>query len=451
MEAQSLRAEGDLEGSIALLRVVLSQYNADADRGHLMANNELWRMASYQLALLLLQNSGRSDDQTSEQEADAILEKLGYKLRLSTRAFGYHSCECTPTSRGKSATSDAMNLPLLLKDNVLPQSIFSALKHSLRLTSRYWTEFYSKTTNENGEKRIFASHNLPLPNSTELNCIECIQKANSLIEQVAIIVKHVVSQHFPSISTATSVEVWAHKRTPDAHHQLHYDTDEHRLHRIRQLKGNKKRKYGYEEEEWSKYDTKGLCPIVSCVITINVPNEVKKCVNCGRLGDGAPTLVCDQSLLGSRSNGGWLCYPRQNRLAAFEGSLLHAVVPGIPSDLSEDDDHNTRITFMMGFWKEVSLTAPNQTSKSLTIGPNIPFPSCLLDEFKPLMLDKSILSMHKHTTTKPIPVKPLWVEIKGNCAVKSVKTVTTNDEDFSGRFFLKTTEPTEIDKEVLGL
>lgn len=63
MEAQSLRAEGDLNGSIALLRVVISQCNADADRGRLLANNELWRMASYQLAVLLLQNSGRSDDQ----------------------------------------------------------------------------------------------------------------------------------------------------------------------------------------------------------------------------------------------------------------------------------------------------------------------------------------------------------------------------------------------------
>ena len=61
MEAQSIRLEGDVDGSIALLRVVLSQCNADAFQEH--ASNkkltrQLWQMASYQLALLLLQKSG---------------------------------------------------------------------------------------------------------------------------------------------------------------------------------------------------------------------------------------------------------------------------------------------------------------------------------------------------------------------------------------------------------
>lgn len=476
MEAQSLRLERDIDGSIAVLRVVILNCNADAgekattDTEHQMTH-QLREMASYQLALLLLQTGGRCSNQRSEREADEILMKLGYRMRLSTKAFGYPACECeVDKSSCKLKTNEESKLPLLMIDNILPQPLFDALRHSFRPNSQYWTNFYSKTINEGegGTRRIFASHNVPLPISTELTYTKCIDKACSLIEQVAIIVKHSLSKHFPSVLSASSAEVWSHRHPPDAQHQLHYDMDEIRLHKLKQrhkdecnstIRGSKrqkveicseKRNITNKEEDLSMM--KDICPIVSCVLTISVPNETKTCDRCGRLGDGAPTLVCNQSFVGSRSNEGWLCYPRLNRLVAFHGSLLHAVVPGIPSEaLSEDEDECSRVTLMMGFWKEVTLTVPDETSQSLTIGPNVPFRSSLLDEFKPISFNENTVTMHRDAATNqvidPSLVRPLWTEIDQ----AGDSNVHCREKDFSGRFFLRSIDPTDVDKEVLGL
>ena len=81
-------------------------------------------------------------------------------------------------------------------------------------------------------------------------------------------------------------------------------------------------------------------------------------------GLGGPTLVTDQTLkkeqLASR---GWLVHPRENRLAGFDGTLLHGVVPGrgVPQleasqegsggSETQPDGSERRITFMTAFWR----------------------------------------------------------------------------------------------------
>ena len=119
LHAQSLREEGDMDASIDLLRVVIAQCNSDGhkarqrtkerDRHRLIDDNyvegdildvgtigQIRQMAAYQLALLLLQRSGRkrcnSLGDIDEKEADELLWKLGYRLRLSKMAFGYLRC-----------------------------------------------------------------------------------------------------------------------------------------------------------------------------------------------------------------------------------------------------------------------------------------------------------------------------------------------------------------------
>ena len=480
MEAQSLRLEGDIDGSIALLRVVVSHCVDDANREGHHASNELhlkiWQMASYQLALLLLQKSGRSRDVTaSEVEADTILSKMGYRSRLSVKAFGYPTCDCTI---GKSSQSKKTSVPLLVIDDALPQSIFDALRHSLRPCSRYWTEFYVKTACNDDEDRhrVFASHNIPLNSTNRLTSMQLIENSSSLIEQIAIIVKHRLSHRFPSIMAATSVEVWSHRRPPDAHHQLHYDMDEIALWKYKQRKldghdsdkqngrGNKRQKIDHctEDEESEQVEdctssvvNRDLCPIVSCVLTVNVPNETKSCEKCNKLGDGAPTLVCNQHLLGNKTNEGWLCYPRLNRLVAFDGSLLHGVLPGIPipaRDTSADED-NHRVTLMLGFWKDVTLTvADDNASKTYTIGPNVPLPASLLDEFKPVVVGESLRSSYMNVSVNhvkdPILISPLWEDFSNEQAVDLDELHVRNSE-FKGRFFRKTSD-NDIDKEILG-
>ena len=50
----------------------------------------------------------------------------------------------------------------------------------------------------------------------------------------------------------------------------------------------------------------------------------------------------------------WLCTPKVNRLLAFDGSLLHGVVPPAPPDtdrpLPEAAMAQKRITLMLGWW-----------------------------------------------------------------------------------------------------
>jgi hypothetical protein len=108
-------------------------------------------------------------------------------------------------------------------------------------------------------------------------------------------------------------------------------------------------------------DTDGIsCPIVLCVLTLSVPTSTQ-CLTCGESSNCAPIIVCNQSIILKRcnsqssccatatmsSNVGYLCFPMVNRLLAFEGSLLHGIIPGIPtlqcqssvlSSMSSDDD-----------------------------------------------------------------------------------------------------------------
>ena len=43
---------------------------------------------------------------------------------------------------------------------------------------------------------------------------------------------------------------------------------------------------------------------------------------------GGPTLMTNQKLKGKLADKGWLVFPKCNRLTAFDGTVLHGVVPG---------------------------------------------------------------------------------------------------------------------------
>ena len=95
-------------------------------------------------------------------------------------------------------------------------------------------------------------------------------------------------------------------------------------------------------------------------------------------GLGGPTLVTDQTLKKEQlATQGWLVHPQVNRLAGFDGALLHGVVPGrgVPmmlscSDEQEQQEGSTstsssqqtgaprRITFMAAFWRGPMSTKP---------------------------------------------------------------------------------------------
>lgn len=534
LEAQSLRLDGDLDASIDLLRVVLTQCNSDVDSAvedddcadgggsiaTLQTTQRLRRVAVYQLALLLLQRSGRcshgstsyhlstrddgqSDNERDEHEADTLLWKLGYQLRLSKSAFGYPTCDCKHLLSTEEHTSE---LPLVVIDDVLPSTLFEALSHSFRSDSRYWSQFYygdEETSNDSSNSKgrnQFVSLNIELPQSHISYTQQVRNDATSLLQQTAIIVHQRIQHKFPSVKNATSVEVWSHQRPSDGHHQLHYDLDEVRLWEWRKERSD--RNFATEKDATNadgrkrrrtvtNNDTTNVggisCPLVSCVLTIAVPNHTEECTSCNRGGKGAPTLVCKQSILSNphlnecnlnskgvkRNNDttGWLCYPRSNRLLCFEGSKLHGVVPGIPSespgpendaslmseDRSDEGEGSKRITLMLGFWgDDVQLSPPN------TVGPNVPLSpsSSWVEEFRAVSLDES--AIENRTTDNLIPnkptgvirVDPLWIAVCGEAATFGAYAdggAHKETMQINGRFFLNSLDSTEIDNQVLSM
>ena len=149
----------------------------------------------------------------------------------------------------------------------------------------------------------------------------------------------------------------------DAGHQLHFDLDERRLHASGTVHS----------------------PLLSCVLYLSVGG-----------GTPNPTLVTSQAHQHGRSGDGgseddvaWLCEPVVNRLLAFDGALLHGVVPpappssGSPLNLAMMDQK--RITLMLGWWgpKVSRSRAPvlGETKRlvALALGPNMPMPRAELE------------------------------------------------------------------------
>ena len=79
-----------------------------------------------------------------------------------------------------------------------------------------------------------------------------------------------------------------HSRPHCGGHQFHFDSDE----------------TGISE------GMKAQHPIASCVLYLSSDA-------------GGPTVVTDQTLGGPLASRGWLCFPRTNRLVAFDARFLH--------------------------------------------------------------------------------------------------------------------------------
>ena len=270
-----------------------------------------------------------------------------------------------------------------------------------------------------------------------------------------------------------------------------------------------------DDDDTENDDTDGIfCPIVSCVLTLSVPNSTK-CLTCGESSNCAPTIICDQSIILKRhnrqsccatatmsSNVGYLCFPKINRLLAFEGSLLHGVIPGIPtvqsrssvsssmsSDVDDDDDadsyddeddgkiyhDNQRITMMLGFWKNVctaksTIIGDTVTTSSSPFGPNVPYATqkgSWKEDFKPISISKydldgimkSCNAMSNKSISDLVVIDPLWIPIHFGSTVEEEEEKKIRDNAIgecsfyngssSSRFFLQSNSPCEIDNEVL--
>jgi hypothetical protein len=137
-----------------------------------------------------------------------------------------------------------------------------------------------------------------------------------------------LNNKFPKLSQATHVEIWAHNRPHASGHQMHFDSDDEGRGGVRN-------------------------PIISTILYITA-------------GGGGPSLVTNQRLDSQfLANQGWLAHPKTKRLVAFDGRVLHGVVPGkgVPKDKG-----GRRVTLMFAFWQKI------QVRREPTPGSARPFP-----------------------------------------------------------------------------
>ena len=352
--------------------------------------SRLRAVASYQGALTLHQLA-------RHEEGDKLLSKLGFQLRLCNDLLNYAGI---PWSTSRGATASSSSCPAML-DNALPDSLLLPLSSAFGVDAKFWSYHNYPTP-------TFFSYNLPLKAPSG-------KADDNIILQAVRHIRLALTDAFPVLSKAKSAEVWAHSRTADGHHQLHYDLDEVAL-RQGKLRS----------------------PLVSCVLFIEVPE-----------GGGAPTLICNKVLQEEDGGDGFVCKPLRNRLLAFRGDLLHCVVPGIPRKLSAVHVLQRRVTLMVGFWEDVSLT---QSTPSNELGPNMPFPSrsaSFLEDLKPLVPPPKI-GKRNWLAARPQHIENIWVRVPQIADSADFGEYHDFDVNFTGRFFLRSTTTKEIDEEVLS-
>ena len=310
------------------------------------------------LILLLLQQ-GRNE------EAIPLLVDGGWKYRLASWIL-------CPDENQNGLEKDGF--PGCVYDNAIPEGFMQHLQNLLSPASEFWTE--------HGYNEILGSG--------EVGYFSYVQDVEGEAQNTLdLIIRHVwevlkKTSLFPGLEDAKVAEWWAHKRPHACGHQMHYDSDNEGIGGVRN-------------------------PICSCIIYVIAPPGV-----------GGPTLVTNQKLSKAQlGNKGWLVTPRQGRLAAYDGTYFHGVVPGCGKapPVSVEPEFQRRVTFMIAFWKEIRTRPFGPDGLP---GSSRPLPRSV-SEFGPkrytwhqrLALPLDAGGYPSPTSVFPVSGMPIWTEIQG--------------------------------------
>ena len=371
-KAMLMRDEGKHAKALSLLQLIAIHGDCDSKQ-----------YAKYELALLCSQLG-------NQIEADRHLTSLGFTLKLTNSIF-------TPRVRILESTIRRSELdPVVTFDNALPATLLRPLLAAFSPSSVFWSEHAYPT-------KDFFSYNIRNDDK------------ESLMKQVSDHVRPLLESHFINMkiaSSSCSVEWWCHRRDKESTfaHQLHFDLDENALkdYKIKARRNKVDRKFTTNlrrDKGGSVRDD--LHPLVSAVLYLRGVN-------------GAPTLVTDQTLdADSVASQAWLCHPAENRLLAFDGKLLHGVVPFLPTTSASDspdidDTGRYRITIMMGWWAKnfesscVVPTISKQTGRTF-LSPNMAMPLYSNQPQKTAVMKSQRVSINSVTWPKmlaPIVLSP---------------------------------------------
>jgi hypothetical protein len=284
------------------------------------------RDAQEKLALILLQ-SGR------HPEADTILASMNFTCRLSSQLFHYaNAVSSRPLAKMAMKHNDdernhGKNAGCYCKvyDDFLHQEELQVLQTVFcDIHGSYWTDhFYSVEP-----PSPYYSYILPLHNSTMDE-----HHRGSLLYALIHRLQGLLLQGgpFPALQTATCAEVWAHNRPHATGHQFHFDSDNEGCTDVIRN------------------------PIVSCVLYLSPSSSRMEDNNNNTVGSGGPTVVTNQRLSsrGLASKAWIVPATKSNRLVAFDGKLLHGVVPGMSDTTTATNQR--RVSLMVAFWKTIRV------------------------------------------------------------------------------------------------
>lgn len=165
-------------------------------------------------------------------------------------------------------------------------------------------------------------------------------------------------------------------------------------------------------------------------------------------GVGGPTLVTTQTCTSTQlASEGLMIFPKSQRVVAFAGNVLHGVIPGYGSDFSPPRNASgsivkfpRRVTWMVAFWKNVSIRAFNPQQPCACQKVPTPYESSH-KWVKQLYHSSGLCSAHPVDINilrpvkmvSPIPVSPVLVDVPDHIStIQYLKFLPSYDKIFQG-------------------
>ena len=237
-------------------------------------------------------------------EADHLIAELGCTHRLAECILRYdlpnqstnESQATSPSSHNQSGRG-AHRKYMFACDEALPPEMLQVMKSAFSSKDSVFWEAHSYSVSP------------PSPYFSYVHDLS--QKSAHGLDDVVRHAQRVAAKGFPNVMNATFAEWWVHCRPHNSGHQFHFDSADEGRGGVRN-------------------------PIASTVLYLEA-------------ACGGPTCVTDQKFgepkLGEE---GWLAHPKENRFVAFDGRVLHGVVPGRGFQMLLSA---RRVTFMVAFWE----------------------------------------------------------------------------------------------------
>lgn len=296
-----------------------------------------YRKAAERLSLLYCQ-SGRTE------KAKYGLNFLGFTCRLAKSVLDYpfekkHTSAIISNFKKKSSknskNTNATNCPCIILDNFLHTS---ELEHLQGVFEDLHADYWVRHSYQVEPPSPYFSYVIDLKRSSNVDNGE--NNMYGFIGHLARQIRQLpeLQAKFPELPQTRYVEMWAHNRPHASGHQLHFDSDDEGRGGVRN-------------------------PVCSTILYLS--NDENNSSMSRMVG--GPSLVTNQRLSStSLATKGWLAHPKPLRLVAFDGRVLHGVIPGKGVQIGR------RTTLMMAFWKNIEVRDepthgsarpfPNQTS-----------------------------------------------------------------------------------------